>query len=440
MKQFRTNLHIILVLGVFYFTLGTINIYSQTAEVTTSPAVTEGQGAVSPGLTLADCYRLALTQSETIAIKEEMVKEAQARFMQYINKSLPQVSFQYSEKIQNGGGDSNFTLSNIPEHRFIFSQSVFSGFREIARIAASRFEKKQRVQEELRARQILFTDVSDAFYFFLGYQENIETLSVIRDALIERTAELKKREEIGRSRPSEMASAEARLSRIEADLESARSDFEVAGQLMEFLIGQPVHQVLDTPSQDDIRPVVDDYYPKAETRPDVLAAQEAVNGAKKQVVVAKGGFSPSVNLEGDYYTKRVGNASAVDWDASLVVDVPISNVGENFNLVKEANAKEKQDELMLQQAKRNARLEIQNAYTRWQSTQRRFAALQKALAAGEKNYRLQKEDFQFNLVNNLTVLQALEDLQDVRRQYVSAKIDARRSYWNFKVAIGEVLQ
>ena len=62
----------------------------------------------------------------------------------------------------------------------------------------------------------------------------------------------------------------------------------------------------------------------------------------------------------------------------------------------------------------------------------------KALDASEKNYKLQVEDFKHSLVNNLDVLQALQDLESVRRDHVAAKSNAKRAYWNLKVATGDI--
>jgi outer membrane protein TolC len=114
-------------------------------------------------LSLFDCYQLALKQSERVAIQQQLIKEAEAHFQQSFSGILPKVSYEYSETRQNGSGNTNFTLRQIPEGRFIFSQPLFSGFKEFAGMAASRAERRQREQETLRAKQLLFTDVSDAF-------------------------------------------------------------------------------------------------------------------------------------------------------------------------------------------------------------------------------------------------------------------------------------
>ncbi len=391
----------------------------------------------SKPLSLKDCYFFALKQSETIAIQQQLIREAEGRFLQYIGNIFPQVSFESSDKWQNGPGNTSFTLREIPERKFVFSQPIFSGFKEIAAIKASKIEEKQRQHEKRRAEQLLFIDVSDAFYFYITYQENTATLQEIRNALAERVTELKKREELGRSRQSEVAGAEAQLSRIEAELDLITSDWEVARQLLEFLTGQPIQALDDSLDTAGELTPMEEYFEKSENRPDILAAKQAVAAAEKQMTVARAGYWPTVKADGNYYTKRVGNSANVDWDATLTVTMPISQGVSTAGAVKQADAQRQQAQLQLSQTERNAVLEIKNAYTRLQAARRRTQFLQRALDAAEKNYQLQLSDYALNLVNNLVVLQALEDLQEARRDFIIAKYDMKRAFSNFKVTIAE---
>ena len=84
--------------------------------------------ATPSALTLKDCYDLALKRSETIAIQKEKIAEAEGRFQQSFSTILPRVSYSASNKWQDGTGTSSFTLREVPETKFVFSQPLFSGF------------------------------------------------------------------------------------------------------------------------------------------------------------------------------------------------------------------------------------------------------------------------------------------------------------------------
>ncbi len=387
-------------------------------------------------LTLKECYKMALKRSETIGIQKELIKETEGQMLQALSSALPKVAFAYSQKWQdvdrqqiNGGYE--------PEAKFTLTQPLFTGFKEFAAIGASKHIGKQRKSELERAKELLFTDVSDAFYLYLSYQEDEETVQNITKALEDRVAELKRREAIGRSRTSEVASADAQLKRTEALLEGVRAQREVAGQLLEFLIGRSVDQLVDGELSEE-RSSLEQLAAKIDRRADVVAARESFESFQNNVTAARSAFFPNVSLGANAYTKRSDTYEGNDWDATITVNVPIFNGTTDIGAYDQAKAQKNEADFRLSLVRRQALLDLKSAYTKWQAANRTLAAFMKALDASEKNYKLQVEDFKHSLVNNLDVLQALQDLESVRRDHVAAKSNAKRAYWNLKVATGDI--
>ncbi|MCR4336874.1 MAG: TolC family protein [Candidatus Omnitrophica bacterium] len=404
----------------------------------TSFSAQEIESPVMSCQTLQSCYQMALKQSEIVAVQRELITEAEGRILQLLGAILPDVSYSYSYERQDSGGTGSSFRQETPEGKFTFSQPLFSGFKEFAAIAAGRSQARQREHELNRAKQLLLRDVSDAFYFYLSYQQDIETLESVHKILGDRLEELNKREELGRSRPSELAGIEAKTLRLEAEIELIRSHQEVAGQLLEFLTGAPVITLEDDSPLERNLGSLDAYLENVQKRPDVLAFEEAVKQSQKQITIARSGYWPEVSLDANKYTKRVGSSENVEWDATLDVDMPIFQVVETRGAVKQAQAKSEQADLKYEEIKRRAALEIKNAYSQLQAAFRRYDTLSKAVEATQRNYDLQLEDFEFNLVNHLDVLQALEDLEDSRREYIAIQNELKQIYWRFYVAIGKV--
>ena len=396
--------------------------------------------ASSAPLTLADCYTLALRRSETIAINQELIKESEGRFLQALSAALPRVSFESSDKRQDGTGSSSFTLRNIPERKFTFSQPLFSGFKEFAAMAGSRAEQRQRHEDARRAEHLLLIDVSDAFYLLLEQREDRQALEVTRLALMARLDELKDRARLGRSRPTEVVTAEAQLRRIEAQLAQADGGEAVSRHLLEFLTGlDRVEAVSDVEVSLPALESEAAYLAKANLRPDLRAAEDAWRVEDKKVSVARAGLFPTVSVDGNYYTDRVGVAQDVKWDAALLVHVPIFQGGQAVGAVKEAAAKAREAKLRYAQQQRGVAREIRDAYTRFESARTVAAAFQKALEAADASYQLEAADYRLTLVSNLEVLQTLQALQDARRDEIHARYDAKRRYWQLRVATGETL-
>ena len=405
----------------------------------TERAHAQTTSAMSP-LTLAECYQLALKRSETIAINQELIKETEGRFQQALGVVLPRVSFESSDKRQDGNGGSAFTLRYIPQRQFTFSQPLFSGFKEFAAMAGSRAERRQRIQERIRAEQLLFLDVSDAFHLLLEQRENRSTLEASRLALVARVDELQERQRLGRSRATEVVTAEAQLRRVEAELQQAESAERVSEHLLEFLTGLDRVEALADP--DHVLPVLEPeaaYVAKVAFRPDLRAMEEAWHMAEKAVRIAQAKLFPTASLDGNYYVDRVGVSKDVTWDAALMVHVPLFQGGQAVGAVEEAAAKAREAKLRYTQQQRSVELDIRDAYARLDSAVAIAGAFGKALEAAEESYGLETEDYRLNLVSNLEVLQTLRALQDARRDDIHARYDAKRLYWRLRVATGETL-
>ena len=65
-----------------------------------------------------------------------------------------------------------------------------------------------------------------------------------------------------------------------------------------------------------------------------------------------------------------------------------------------------------------------------------FEALEESVEAAEENFRLQKEEYARNLVNNLDVLEAVEELQTARRNANRADHQMRQRFWELQIASG----
>ena len=405
----------------------------------TAPEPRSPDGSQDRPLTLAECYALALKRSEGIAILAEQLKETEGRFLQALSGALPRASYEVSKKRQDGTGSSAFTLREIPERRFNFTQPLFGGFKEFAAMAGSRAERRQRLHERRRAEDLLFVDVANALYLVLEQRADQRALEMIRSTLMERLDELGERERLGRTRTTDVVSAEAQLRRVEAEMEQARTREATARQLLEFLTGLPrVQAVIDPDPALPLPEAEPAYLARAAARPDVRAAEEAWRVARKEVAIARAGFFPDVDLEGNYYTKRVGNAADVDWDVLLTVSVPIFQGGANLGAVREARSRERQAQLAYGQRQREALLDVRDAYAEYTGALARHAALSRALDATEQSYRLQEEDSRLAIVSNLDLLQTLQTLEDSRRQTLGAAYAAKRAYWQLQAAAGGI--
>jgi len=407
-------------------------LYAQPLDATRMTL--EGSTRDSSSFTLNDCYRLALKQSEIIAIDAEQIKIAEAHFLEAFGTIMPQVSFSHTET-RNHSSDSSY--NNMHEAKFTFTQELFSGFKEFAAMKGSSFEKNQRKNELWRAKQLLFVDVSDAFYLLLEIQQDLNALKTIEFALKDRIKELKTRENIGKSRASEVVTTEYQLYNLEAEIQLDRNQELLVHELLEFLIGKPFGQIADSKLDFNIKPE-SQYLAEASFRPDVQASFYAWRLSQENIVIARSGFLPQINLQGDYFTHRSSSPEDSKWDALLVMNVPIFEGTTTYGQVKEANSVAKQSGLLYSRLGRIALQDIHDAYVNMQISIFRKKTLGKALGSAELSYHLQTQDYKLNVVNNLDVLTAILNLEDVRRSFIHTSFESKRFYWQLLAAAGEI--
>jgi len=411
--------------------------------VMTSLCAEEESAPGGKALTLLDCYNLSLLRMETIAIDAQRIKEAEAHFLQAMAILMPYVSF-----VSNDGYIDTHRATNIDdvaqshayERKFTFQQAIFSGFKDFAAMNASRYEKKQRQKEKERAEQLLFGDVSDSFYLFLQQQEDLVALQSVEKDLTDRIGELDKRIDLGRSRKSEVAMVRVQVYSVEAELESIKSQRDLARQLLEFYTGVPI-QSIEEPQDilNSVKPI--NYYSAlARKRADIIAAENATAAARANIQVAQSGYLPTVDLLGDAFAGRNTVPKKASWDALISVNVPLFQGTQVLGNVKQARALEEASRLQWELTDRQSQTEVQEAYTALRYALSRRGFLNKALDAAGENYNLQRRDYDHNLVSNLDVLAAIQSLADAWRSLIQATSIAKRAYWQLWVASGQTIK
>ena len=212
--------------------------------------------------------------------------------------------------------------------------------------------------------------------------------------------------------------------------------------MLEFLIGLPTENLIlkdetlpDTPMLELV-----DYLDSTETRPDVQAASYATKTAWRGVIEAQSDFWPEISFDGNLYEKREGVQKDIDWDMLLSINIPLSRGGENLSNLKRAFTTWKKAKLNQTLTKRQADLDIQKAYHNWHASLEELKALKDAVEASQTNFDLQKEEYGRNLVSNLEVLEALEELYGTRRRANKSDYEMKDNYWKLQIETGRLYE
>lgn len=282
----------------------------------------------------------------------------------------------------------------------------------------------------------LYQLVINAFYQLRISQVDVTNLKQLAEASRERVKEIRTRSAIGRSRRGELVEAEAQLHTAESQYQQGLINLQQAERNFEFLTNRKPPQIPELPQVPKLEGSLEYHLSKLTTRPDLQASQQAIQVANAQVEISKGGHYPQVDLVSNYYFDRTGILATSEWDAAVVVSVPLFQGGGVQAGVREAVANRRVAELSAQESRRVAERELAILYENYQQVQAQLAALKSALAKSEEAYRLNQKDYQFGLVTNLDVLQSLNVYFQTKRSYDSLIAMAHLTYKNLEASSG----
>lgn len=392
---------------------------------------------------LVEAYRKALERSESVAMTREEIELAQARFYRSFSYFLPRVSYEITRfehdavPTVGSSGQLNFGRRTTPEQKFVFSQPLFSGFREYAALVGTAADKKAQRMKYLRAQELLFVDVMEAYYTVQNGEKDVETLYAVHRLMSERLKDLRERVSLGRSRASELKTSLVDIKILEADLVEAKRAVTVARNLLEFYVGEDLQDALLAEDNGEHADLL--FRPGAElSRFDVAQLEQELIVARNKRVAANASYLPAVSLDGNYYTKRVGFQAGNDWDVTLKFDIPVFEPADTLGEIKEADAGLVTAKLAFEQKKRRAALEARDAFEEFSSDLGAERSLLEARRASRDNYEILREEFSTNLVNNLDVLDALRRYQETEQRYARSRYDLKKSFWRLKLALGEI--
>lgn len=392
-------------------------------------AIGQGGGAAAEAQTLKEIFALALKNSESIAVSEQAVREAEAIYRQILGASLPELSFRNQMTWEDGSGGSN------PEGALRLIKTNLTGYREMAALKAGKSAAQRRKHQRRRAEQLLLGDVAGAFFGLLQAKENVSASRRLIELAERRLGDLRERVRVGRTREADSIGQDFQVASLRSQLEESARQVDGRSNLLAFLIKEPVPEPKTADDPALAEHPLETYLARVEMRPDVQAAKEARDITESLLQVARAEYRPQLSLLANYYPYRPAKASG-DWDASLAVGVPLWSWGARRASLSAADAVLSQNELEYQLAGRRANLEIRNAYRDYQSAKKQLELLGQALDLARRDYALQGRDESRGLVTSLEVLESLNRLNGAELAFNRARLQARLAALNLEIAAG----
>ena len=404
--------------------------------------------AQAPSLSLEEAFKAALGRMESIAIEESRTRQADERARQARGSFLPHLSAgvayvrQDSPEITAPAPSPLASLTKADQitSRITLTQSLFKGLSDIQRFRASLSSAEaQRLVTE-NTKLLLYGTVSQAFYRVLAAEKDLANLESLVEIADKRNKSLAAFTKLGRSRRSDLVTSRSQLALLKADAASAASTAATARHQLAYLTGLPVDSKLaEGPAALPERlPSLETYLVALEERPDILALRSQERVAEANVRATKGVYWPALDLTANYYPQRTGLLEDSKWDVGVSLVLPLYQGGALSSQVRESVEARTESSLLLGQARREARMSVENYYKIASGGLAQLKLYREALELVEETYRQVERDFGVGAVTNLEVLQALDNLADARRSVDRVKYETSISLAQLAVAQGKI--
>lgn len=374
-------------------------------------------------LTLDDAYRFSASHHEQIGIQQEKINQAKAKRDQAMGALLPYVSFFGSETYQDASGNSDgsgvsstLTHSNRPEYKVSVKQSLFSGFRDRDTVAALDSQIRRETIYLDQTKRLLFQRVAQAYFRALSIQKDLQNIQAVLRLSASQLADLQRRVRLGKSRENELLSAQAQSLNFQGQEALLKGQLTSAKLALSMLITVPITDELAfTVSEPSSPPDLQEILSHVSQNPDLLARQEDLASQTLLKSVAEHGTMPNLNLGGNYYLKRTTFLDPIKWDVAVTLDIPFYQGGTDAGLIRESESLRQQIILDLAERRRQIVSDITSDHVTYTASIGQISLMKQAYEKARKSYGLYQEDYRLGLINNLEVLQALNNLLEMRR-------------------------
>lgn len=378
-------------------------------------APTDSLPDLSHPWTLQQCIDWAMDNNLTVAGSEITVETQKVNNNTARMNWLPSVNGSIGENFNFGrgiGGDNTYEKGNSSSTSFSLgaNMTLFDGLATPRRIQLSKLNLEAATADLEKARDDVSVQVAQAYVQILYNYEirEVAARQVSIDSLqVERLQGLYN---TGRASAAEVSQQKATLAQSRVTLIQAENNIRTSlltlAQLLEFpswegfSVVRPHVSVTST-----LLPDPEEIYAEAlGVRPAIRAEKLRLEGAQKQIQIAKASYYPTLSFGGgigtNYYTTF---ATQGFWDQlnsnfskyiSLNLSIPIFNKFSVRNQVRNAKLQYRSQQLQLLRTEHNLYKEIQQAWNAAIASQAKHAASLEAAAAAEDAFELTKAKYE----------------------------------------------
>ncbi len=405
---------------------------------------------------LLHIYREAQKQDATVAAARATWQATQEKLVQGRSGLLPSVSL--SGNLTQTNYDARVkseppidTERNYHSHGFTLSatQPVYRMQNFVAYDQA----RQQVTQADWilgAAEQDLVLRVAQAYFDALLAGDSVSLAGAQKAAVSQQLAQARRNFEVGTATITDTNEAQAKYDQIVAQEIAAQNDLEIKYRALQSVIGRfpaslsPLGPKLELKTPEPA--VMDDWVARAEKSGYAVRISEAsFEISKLEVDRNRAGHHPTLDLVASYNDTRSSASSLSTFGSnsktgqiSLQLAIPLYSGGAQSSKVREAAANFEKSRQDLEGARRAATLSARQAFLGVTNGIAQVKALQQALISADTALSSSKVGMEVGVRTNVDVLNAQQQVYQVRRDLAAATYNYLMNLLRLKAAVGEL--
>jgi outer membrane protein TolC len=372
-------------------------------------------------LTFQDCLKTAKQNSYDYKIQSEKAKQATLAKFKAIGGLLPEISLEHTRDygVPSAGAGAGIIQYQGWESELVAVQPVFHGLEKLTSISYyDRLEAREELNLSSTERQ-LSQDTASAFFALASAQADMSNIQEALDLLNKRVKELRGWLNLGKSRPSEVYAAESADAVTASQLEDAKAAVASAVDRLALIMGVE-DVIIQQPVETDASGLTVDVAAVVNNRSEVKALQAALEAQGRLIEMGAGAFLPQVDLSAAKLlggTPYLGATAYKDtgWEFALTANWPVFEGGARvFDSIAALSA----EESIRQQLKSEIaviKYEIKSRVRDLAASENSVRVLKDAYDKSSKSLTAQEHDYEYGLVTNIDVLQAMSTAESVKQ-------------------------
>ncbi len=399
-----------------------VSLVSILFVMTVLSAPSSAATAPEAGPTLDECLALALGHHPDMATATTKVRRSVSQTKVAAADLRPTLDADASISTNDGSTKESYGGG------IGLSHTISDGGRRELTLKKAEVSVTASERDAARTRQTLLFGVKEAFFSLLRYYEDVSVAQETVTLYEAQLAQAKAFYDAGKTKRSDVTTAEVNLSQAKQDLTKARGSLATAWATLENAVGTPLPRAgkrPQIPSSDvPATPAEEEALKEAMSlRPDYQAQEARITAAGMAVSHAAKGMNPTLSISGGYDFSDGHTGWSGQWSAAMKLSIPVSDGGATAAKTETARADLDLEKQSLESIRQTILLEVRTALSNLATAGEQVTTAREGLRQAKENMDLAVGRYGVGVGTSLEVSDAGDKYNKARKAVVQADFD-----------------